>query len=194
MRLWTMVPSGGDVFETRYGYNRYKFDLANHSCTCNLWMLSGIPCVHSQAAINYVHKDLSEFISSWFHKDKYVATYSQNIQPIGGSNLWPMTEFIKPLPPPARRMSGRPKVNRVKHASESEDVTRTVRCGKCQQLGHNNISCTNAEVPKPPIPKRKIGRPRKDGGGQPIFDPFPPVEPAIPRSDAALPIVSECGD
>ncbi|XP_023754736.2 uncharacterized protein LOC111903179 [Lactuca sativa] len=64
MRLWRMVPSGGDVFETRYGYNGYKVDLANHTCTCNLWMLSGIPCVHSQAAINYVHKDPSEFISS----------------------------------------------------------------------------------------------------------------------------------
>ncbi|CAH1429240.1 unnamed protein product [Lactuca virosa] len=203
MRLWTMVLSGGDVFETRYGYNGYNVDLANHTCTCNLWMLSGIPCMHSQAAINYVHKDPSQFLYSWFHKDKYVATYSQNIQPVGGSNLWPMTEFIKPLPPPVRRMPGRPKVNRVKHASESQDakypsqrlkVTRTVRCGKCQQLGHNKISCTNNEVPKPPVPKRKIGRPRKDGGGQPIFDQFPPVESAIPRSDVAPPLVSECGD
>ncbi|CAI9298785.1 unnamed protein product [Lactuca saligna] len=174
MRLWIVVPSGGDVFETRYGYNGYKVDLANHTCPCNLWRLSGIPCVDSQAAINYVHKDPSEFISSWFHKDKYVATYIQNIQPVGGSNLWPVTEFIKPLPPLVRRMPGRPKVNRVKHASELEDakypsqrlkVTRTVRCGKCQQLGHNKISCTNDEVPKPPVPKRKIGRPRKDGGG-----------------------------
>nr|KAJ0193502.1 hypothetical protein LSAT_V11C800447190 [Lactuca sativa] len=96
-----VVDSGGDVFETRHGYNGYKVDLANHTCTYNLWMLSGIPCVHSEVAINYVHKDPSEFISSWFHKDKYVATYSQNIQPVGGSNLWPMTEFIKPLPPPS---------------------------------------------------------------------------------------------
>nr|KAJ0223085.1 hypothetical protein LSAT_V11C200064690 [Lactuca sativa] len=203
MRLWTVVPSGGDVFETRYGYNGYKVDLANHTCTCNLWMLSGISCVHSQAAINYVHKDPSEFIYSWFYKDKYVATYSQNIQHVGGSNLWPMTEFIKPLPPLVRRIPGRPKVNRVKHASKSKDakypsqrlkVTRTLRCGKCQQLGHNKILCTNDEVPKPPIPKRKIGRPRKDGGGQPIFDQFPPVETTIPRSDVAPPTVSECGD
>ncbi|CAI9289442.1 unnamed protein product [Lactuca saligna] len=41
-RLWTVVPSDGDVFETRYGYNRYKVDLAACTCTCNLWMLSGI--------------------------------------------------------------------------------------------------------------------------------------------------------
>ncbi|CAH1412743.1 unnamed protein product [Lactuca virosa] len=178
-RLWTVVPSGGDVFETRYGYNGYKVDLANHTCTCNLWMLSGIPCVHSQAAINYVHKDPSQFLSSWFHKDKYVATYSQNMQPVGGSNLWPMTEFIKQLPPQLEGCLEDPK---------------TVRCGKCQQLGHNKISWTNDEVPKPPVPKRRIGRPRKDGGGQPIFDQFLSVDPAIPRSDAAPPLILECGD
>ncbi|CAI9293144.1 unnamed protein product [Lactuca saligna] len=50
------------------------------------------------------------------------------------------------------------------------------------------------KVPKPPVPKRKIGRHRKDREGQPIFDQFPPVEPAIPRSDVAPPTVSECGD
>ncbi|CAI9267389.1 unnamed protein product [Lactuca saligna] len=69
-----------------------------------------------------------------------------------------------------------------------------MRCGKYQQLGHNKISCTNEEVPKPPIPKRKIGRPRKDGGGQPIFDQFPLFKPDILRSDVAPPTVSECGD
>nr|KAJ0189947.1 hypothetical protein LSAT_V11C800447180 [Lactuca sativa] len=31
-------------------------------------------------------------------------------------------------------------------------------------------------------------------GGQPIFDQFPPVEPAIQRSDVAPPTVLECGD
>nr|KAJ0225672.1 hypothetical protein LSAT_V11C100001570 [Lactuca sativa] len=122
MRLWTVVPSGGDVFESRHDYNGYKVDLATHTCTCNLWMLSGIPYVYSQAAINYIHKDPNQFLSSWFHKDKYVATYSQNIQPIGGSNLWSRTKFIKPLPPPVRRMHGGPKLKRVKHTLESQDV------------------------------------------------------------------------
>ncbi|CAI9267434.1 unnamed protein product [Lactuca saligna] len=197
--LWIVVPSGGDVFEV----NGYKVDLASHTCTYNLWMLLGIPCVHRQAAINYVHKDPSQFLSSWFHKDKYVAIYSQNVQPVGGSNLWLMTEFIKPLPPPVRRMPRRPKVKRVKHASKSQDakypsqrlkVPRTMRCGKCQQLGHNKISCTNNEVNKLPAPKRKIGRSRKDGGDRPIFDQFPLVGPAIPRRDVAPPSVSDSGN
>nr|KAJ0206576.1 hypothetical protein LSAT_V11C500296140 [Lactuca sativa] len=159
MRLWTVMPSGGDVFETRYGYNGYKFDLATHTCTCNLWMLSGIPC------------------------DKYVATYSQN--------LCSRTKLIKPLPPQVRRMTGRPKLKRVKHACESQDAKYP--------------SQRNDEVPKPPVPKRKIGRPKKDGGGQPIFYQFPLVGSTIPRRDVAPPVlessnqdgaslVSESGD
>ncbi|CAH1412270.1 unnamed protein product [Lactuca virosa] len=67
-------------------------------------------------------------------------------------------------------MPGRPKVNRVKHASESQDAKYS-----SQRL-------------------KVIGLPRKDGGGQPIFDQFPPFDPAIPRSDVAPPPVSECGD
>nr|KAJ0189114.1 hypothetical protein LSAT_V11C800449330 [Lactuca sativa] len=36
--------------------------------------------------------------------------------------MWPRIEFIKPLPPPARRMPGIPKLKRVKHVSESQDA------------------------------------------------------------------------
>ncbi|CAH1442066.1 unnamed protein product [Lactuca virosa] len=76
-------------------------------------------------------------------------------------------------------MAGRRKVKRVKNASESQDA---------------KYPSQRLKVPKPPVPKGKIGRPRKDGGGQPIFDQFPPVRPAIPRRDAAPPQVSESGD
>nr|KAJ0219824.1 hypothetical protein LSAT_V11C200062670 [Lactuca sativa] len=132
-------------------------------------MLSGIPCVHGQATINYLHRDPLKFLSPWFHKDKLIATYMDNI-------LLQRTDFVKTLPPLVRRMPGRPKVNRRKHASESQDskyptqrekIPRTVGCGKCQHIGHNKSSWKNKEVPK-------FGRPRKDGIGQPYFDHFPP--------------------
>nr|KAJ0224960.1 hypothetical protein LSAT_V11C100037200 [Lactuca sativa] len=113
--LWTVMPSGGDVFETMYGYNRYKVDLTTHTCTYNLWMLSGITCVHSQATINYIHKDPT--------------TCGQKLS------------LLNHYHPHVSRMPGRSKLKRVKHASESQDAKylsqrlkapRTVRCGKCQ--------------------------------------------------------------
>ncbi|CAH1423663.1 unnamed protein product [Lactuca virosa] len=71
-------------------------------------------------------------------------------------------------------MPGRPKTKRRRHASECQDskfptqkakVSRTVRCGKCRELGHNKLSCKNGEGPSDPVPKRKNGRPKGDGGG-----------------------------
>lgn len=106
-------------FEIKYEYDGYKVDLYHHTCTCKLWMVSGIPCVHGQVAINSMHKNLIEFISPWFRKDKLIPTYMENALLVGGSNMWQRTNFIKPLPPLVRRMPGRPKVYRRKHASES---------------------------------------------------------------------------
>ncbi|XP_023738192.1 uncharacterized protein LOC111886191 [Lactuca sativa] len=87
MRFWIVIPSGGALFETRHGYSAYKVDLDAHSCSCRLWEISGLPCVHAQAAINFTHRDPTDFISFWFHKDKFIETYRDNILPVNGSNM-----------------------------------------------------------------------------------------------------------
>ncbi|KAL4583186.1 hypothetical protein LXL04_007752 [Taraxacum kok-saghyz] len=171
MRLWTVVPSGGNVFETRYAFNGYKVDLSAHTCTCNLWMIYGIPCVHAQAAINFIHKDVLNFIDSWYHKKNYIAVYTDNILP---ENAWEA------------------KSKRRKHATEAEDAkyptqrvkqSRTVRCGNCQNLAHNRNSCKNNTTPRAQEPKRKNGRARKDGSGQASIDHFPPRPTVTPRTE-----------
>nr|KAJ0208631.1 hypothetical protein LSAT_V11C400205560 [Lactuca sativa] len=122
---------------------------------------------HTQAAINFTHRDPAVFISFWFHKDKFIETYRDNILHVKGSNMWPYTEYLKPLPPFLRRMSGRPKTKRRRHALECHDskfptqkgkVSMTVRYGKCMELGDNKLSCKNGEGPSDPVPKRKNGR------------------------------------
>lgn len=173
-RNWKVIATGGSVFETRYGYTAYKVDLEQHYCTCRLWEISGIPCVHGQAAINYTHMNPTDFLSIWFQKEKFMAAYTTNISPVNGSNLWAPTDYIKPLPPLTRRMPGRPKTKRRRHVSEVNDskfptvrarVCRTVRCSKCLQFGHNLKSCKNERVMKEYVPPRKPGRPRRGGNG-----------------------------
>lgn len=168
-RNWKVIATGGSVFETRYGYTAYKVDLEQHYCTCRLWEISGIPCVRGQAAINYTHMNPTDFLSIWFQKEKFMAAYTTNISPVNGSNLWAPTDYIKPLTPLTRRMTGRPKTKRRRHVSEVNDskfptvrarVCRTVRCSKCLQFGHNLKSCKNERVMKEYVPPRKPGRPR----------------------------------
>ena len=169
-RFWYISHSHGEVFEARFGTDSYKVDLGAMSCSCRLWDLSGIPCVHAIAAINYVHKTPDGYCNAYFTKEKLVQTYSSNIQPVNGSNLWEQTPFTKPLPPLARRMPGRPATKRRRHASEvggkfsskRVSVERTVRCGRCLEYGHNQKGCKNDPKQSVPQPPKKRGRPRKN--------------------------------
>lgn len=165
-----MCPSGPTKFEARNGYDSYAVDLKARICTCRLWEISGIPCVHAQAAILYNGQDPVDFICRlWFGVDKFKVTYATNLLPVNGSNMWPRTSYTKPLPPLARRMPGRPSVKRRRHVSESSDKYsqvsskgRSVQCKNCLQTGHNKASCKNPKVTPEPRPKKKMGRPRVD--------------------------------
>ena len=154
-------------FEVRNGLQSYGLCLEGHYCTCRLWDLSGIPCVHAQAAILYTQQDPVSFINDWFSKDKFLRTYKSNILPVNGSNLWEQTPYTKPLPPVERRMPGRPSIKRKRHVSEHENklsqVTTkgwTFQCTNCLQKGHNKVSCKNPTITPEPKPKKKMGRPR----------------------------------
>ncbi|CAI9298269.1 unnamed protein product [Lactuca saligna] len=173
LRNWNVNPSGPSIFEARNGLEGYVVNLQSRVCSCRLWDISGIPCVHAQCAILFTGQDPVHFISEWFHVDRFKAIYANNILPVNGRNLWPRTSYIKPLPPLARRMPGRPTLKRKRHATESQDkysqnkmkVTgkgRTVQCKNCLQRGHNKASCKNPKVTPEPKPKQKMGRPRLD--------------------------------
>lgn len=168
-----MNPSGPSIFEARNGLEGYVVNLQSRVCSCRLWDISGIPCVHAQCAILFTGQDPVHFISEWFNVDRFKAIYANNILPVNGRNLWPRTSYIKPLPPLARRMPGRPTLKRKRHATESQDkysqnkmkvtgIGRTVQCKNCLQRGHNKASCKNPKVTPEPKPKKKMGRPRLD--------------------------------
>ncbi|XP_052620937.1 uncharacterized protein LOC128126840 [Lactuca sativa] len=129
-------PSGLNAFEVRNGFHSYGVSLEGMYCTCRLWELSGIPCVHAQATIIYTQQDPARFISTWFVKDKFLATYESNILHVNGSNMWEPTPYTKPLPPTERRMPGRPCMKRKRHVSEHQDrfsqVSSNGRTVQCQ--------------------------------------------------------------
>ncbi|CAI9296201.1 unnamed protein product [Lactuca saligna] len=169
LKFWRVHPSGQNEFEVRNGLESYGVNIEKRSCACRLWDVSGIPCVHAQASIMLTHQDPKTFISKWFGKAMYISSYSYNILPVNGNNLWIEAPYIKPLPPLERRMPGRPTVKRKRHVSERDDKFsqvsskgRTVQCQNCQQKGHNKKTCKNPHVEPDPKPNKKIGRPRLD--------------------------------
>ncbi|KAL4587600.1 hypothetical protein LXL04_000472 [Taraxacum kok-saghyz] len=169
LRNWLVHPSGAGMFEVRNGFQSYGVDLQQRNCACRLWSISGIPCVHAQAAIIFTQQDPKEFINTWYSKEKYLAAYSCNIMPVNGSSMWVETTHPKPLPPISRRMPGRPSIKRKRHVSEHDDKHSqvsskkwSVQCKNCLVKGHNARSCKNPKVVPQPKPKGKMGRPRLD--------------------------------
>ena len=157
------------MFEIRNGYDAYKVDINAHYCSCKLWQLSGIPCVHASASLNYSHIDPQDYVSTWFSKDNFISAYTKTINPMNGSKMWPKTSYEKPLPPKERRMPGRPTIKRKRHETENKAKYPTVSkkgraktCGNCLQFGHNARTCKNEKQVPPPKSKRPTGRPRND--------------------------------
>lgn len=153
------------MFETRNAYEAMVVDLDAKKCSCRLWDISDIPCVHSIAAIYSINEDPENYVGKWFTKDIFKMAYEKNIRPLNGSNMWIPTSFIKPTPPKERRMPGRPSIKRKRSESESQGtrVTRsgkTMTCRNCLEKGHNARTCKNEKKDPPPKPVKPTGRPR----------------------------------
>nr|GEW55707.1 multidrug resistance-associated protein 5 [Tanacetum cinerariifolium] len=45
-KFWHVISVGGNLFEVRLGSEGFTLDEGNKTCSCKMWQLSGIPCVH----------------------------------------------------------------------------------------------------------------------------------------------------
>ncbi|XP_010536255.1 PREDICTED: uncharacterized protein LOC104811292 [Tarenaya hassleriana] len=163
-----VIPSGHGKYEVMNLGISYSVDLVGKTCACRQWDVTGIPCTHGLAVINQRRDNLSLYVSHYFSKEKWVATYENNILPLNGEIFWRKT-MKDPLGVPIpQSMPGRPrKFHRKKDPHESPSKSghisrhgRKMTCTKCKQVGHNIKTCKNEpyQVHGPP---RGPGRPRK---------------------------------
>nr|GEU94839.1 multidrug resistance-associated protein 5 [Tanacetum cinerariifolium] len=45
--FWHVIPAGGKLFEVRSGSEGFTVDEGKRTCSCRMWQLSGLPCVHA---------------------------------------------------------------------------------------------------------------------------------------------------
>ncbi|KAF7826798.1 hypothetical protein G2W53_017962 [Senna tora] len=148
--------AGRNLYELYDGFTRFLVDLVSQTCECKAWKISGLPCKHGTAAIIYIRAKVEDYCDSYYSKEKYTTTYSGLVSPLPNLNT---LEEIEVLPPPLRRLLGRPKKSRRREKDEvaPSDVRRrlsTVKCTNCEMLGHNKRSCQSAQVK---AKKRKQG-------------------------------------
>ncbi|XP_057745168.1 uncharacterized protein LOC130963035 [Arachis stenosperma] len=104
------------VFDVSRNTQKFGVNLKNQTCTCNLWQLTGVPCVYAVAAISRVRvKSAEDFVSPFLTMEAIRKTYDICINPVPSEEYWEQIDKLKADPPKIVRPVGRP----VKRRKES---------------------------------------------------------------------------
>ncbi|XP_048501011.1 uncharacterized protein LOC125497627 [Beta vulgaris subsp. vulgaris] len=157
------VHSRLDHWEVDTVDDRFIVSLGDRYCSCNHWMLTGIPCAHAWACIVAKKESPEDYVDECYSREKYIKAYEAHIKPMPGAKHWDPCNYPEPLPPIIRRMPGRPSLKKRKKEADEEEGGRKKqkqRCSNCGISGHNKKKCKNPTVTKPP--PKKGGRPQSN--------------------------------
>ncbi|XP_052111595.1 uncharacterized protein LOC110276038 [Arachis duranensis] len=121
-------------FEVTRKKTKVNVDLIKHTCSCNTWQLTGMPCIHAIAAIRKRHDQVQDYLRP-------------ALPPIKRSIGQP-------------KVHNRNKDPAEAHI-QGEKMKRSfqVTCSKCNEKGHNYKTCKGA--PSNPNWKPKKKKPKK---------------------------------
>nr|GFC88447.1 hypothetical protein [Tanacetum cinerariifolium] len=77
--FWHVISAGGNLFEVRSGSEGFTLDEGDKTCSCKMWQLSGMPCVH-------VTKSMYSSVLPPKPKKMHGMTRKKRIRPKSGSN------------------------------------------------------------------------------------------------------------
>lgn len=142
-RNMDVVRSNGNVFEVNYEDIIYVVNIETWECTCRKWQVMGMPCLHALAVIEKIQGWIADFCSKYFTAEYYRVVYSSSIIPIPDAAkpkcISPINfNEMTPTPRRSTRQRGRPK---QKLDDPRLTVKRSLRCSKCQGVGHNKQTC-----------------------------------------------------
>ena len=142
--LW----NGQDGFEVKEKDKmRFTVNLAQRTCSCRYWQLSGLPCCHAISAIYKSSKKLDDFIDPCYSITEYLKTYQFCLQPVEGQESWPVSKMPRPYPPAYVKMPGRKKTKRTREVGEKPAGTKISKvgvkmaCSLCKKTTHNIRKC-----------------------------------------------------
>lgn len=121
---------------------RWEVVLDEKKCTCRVWQVRGLPCVHAAAFIAFIRDNTwDKYVDPYFTIQKFKEAYALEIAPLPTMDQWVQRESgEKIFPPVIKRPIGRPRKNRIVSHDESK---RKKRCPRCHQTGHHEKSCKN---------------------------------------------------
>lgn len=157
-RNWTASWDGNTRFQVKQGTRLVTVDLDKRNCDCRVFDLTGIPCQHAIAALHSRRQNPIDFVSDYYKRDKYLATYSYPLEALKGEEYWDFYDAEELLPPPIpKKLRGRPKKMRRREEWEGGSRSqaqpapgvilqrfsnkRVMHCSRCRQAGHRVSKC-----------------------------------------------------
>ncbi|KAK4280013.1 hypothetical protein QN277_011698 [Acacia crassicarpa] len=134
--------NGDDGYEITEGNDRHIVDLSRKLCTCQAWVLTGIPCQHAICAMYHAKVEPTTQISKYYHRDTYLASYRTKFQPIRGQVFWETHKYGPLLPPPICKLPSRPPKKRKRTEEQGRRLNRctTLSHAMSSQVDDNNAS------------------------------------------------------
>ncbi|XVF64368.1 hypothetical protein PTKIN_Ptkin09bG0164000 [Pterospermum kingtungense] len=107
---WRVTWNGEKGYEVSRGRFKYTINLRQKLCSCRLWQISRIPCVHATCVIWHDGGDPDKYLHKWYNTNTYMKAYENALQPINGANEWKKCGLDTILPPLVpKKSTGRPK-------------------------------------------------------------------------------------
>lgn len=157
-RMCRAYPSSQGEYEILDGRSSLAVSLNSHTCQCNSWQLTGIPCKHGMRAILFAGLDPHTYVHEWYSVRRYKMAYAHGIRSVPDVEQWPESSLPTIQPPPLQRSVGRPARNRKRGEEEERKGKRstTIKCTICKEFGHNKLTCKGGLTKKQKKGKRKL--------------------------------------
>nr|GEX13080.1 multidrug resistance-associated protein 5 [Tanacetum cinerariifolium] len=82
--FWHVIPVGRNLFEVRLGSEGFTVNEEKRTCSCTMWQLSGIPCVHATKVIFLINMVHESYVPVWFETDMYFVAYYNFVKLVTG--------------------------------------------------------------------------------------------------------------
>ncbi|KAH6780077.1 hypothetical protein C2S52_011314 [Perilla frutescens var. hirtella] len=134
-------------FKVTSGMKYYTVDLSVRKCSCLEFDLNLILCPHAAATISKANQHPYAYVNSYYSTENLGKMYSAEVFSVAHPDEWNISLEIasRVISAPANpRQAGRPRMSRIRLASQSSSGGRQLRarCARCGQSGHNRATCT----------------------------------------------------
>ncbi|KAL4039420.1 hypothetical protein IC575_003072 [Cucumis melo] len=118
-------------------------NLQTKECTCKEFQAEQLPCSHAIAAARVRNINVYSLCANYYTNECLLVAYAEAVYPVGNQSDWKTSEdyvHMTVLPPKVVKRVGRPKKKRIPSVGEAPKLHK---CGRCKQIGHNRLTCTN---------------------------------------------------